>query len=56
MFYLPDEREWREAIARFKAAGYEPVTPFNPYWAQRGVTFEDPDGYRVVLQQESWEL
>jgi hypothetical protein len=23
---------------------------FNPYWDRSGRTFEDPDGYRVVLQ------
>lgn len=25
-----------------------------PYWDRKGKTFEDPDGYRVVLQQSSW--
>lgn len=28
---------------------------FNPYWDRLGVTFEDPDGYRVVLQRDAWE-
>lgn len=55
VFYLPDEREWREAVARMKRAGYYPVTPFNPYWDRCGVTFEDPDGYRIVLQNAKWE-
>lgn len=32
-----------------KHAGYSPAAPENPYWAERGVTFEDPDGWRVVL-------
>ena len=27
---------------------------FNPYWETRGRTYEDPDGYRVVLQQAEW--
>ena len=31
-----------------------PVKAFNPYWDRKGKTFEDPDGYRVVLQQASW--
>ena len=56
VFYLPDEHEWQEAIARFRAAGYEPVAPFNPYWAERGATFEDPDGYRVVIERASWDF
>jgi catechol 2,3-dioxygenase-like lactoylglutathione lyase family enzyme len=25
----------------------------DPYWDCEGVTFEDPDGYRIVLQQGS---
>jgi hypothetical protein len=32
------------------AAGFVPVPSFNPYWDRAGLTFEDPDGYRVVLQ------
>jgi hypothetical protein len=31
-------------------AGFVPVSAVNPYWDRDGVTFEDPDGYRVVLQ------
>jgi len=54
VFYLPDDHNWREAVNRMIAAGYEPVASFNPYWSLAGCTFEDPDGYRVVLQQASW--
>jgi catechol 2,3-dioxygenase-like lactoylglutathione lyase family enzyme len=52
VFYLPDATQWRAAVARFAHAGYDPVAPFNPYWQQYGATFEDPDGYRVVLQRQ----
>jgi catechol 2,3-dioxygenase-like lactoylglutathione lyase family enzyme len=54
VFYLPDLEHWRAAVGRMIAAGYEPVASFNPYWDRVGKTFEDPDGYRVVLQQDSW--
>ena len=54
VFYFPESERWHDAIERMRAAGYEPVAPFNPYWGRRGRTFEDPDGYRVVLQNESW--
>ena len=54
VFYLPDERHWREGVDRMIAAGYEPVPSFNPYWGRAGRTFQDPDGYRVVLQNASW--
>jgi catechol 2,3-dioxygenase-like lactoylglutathione lyase family enzyme len=53
VFYVPDSRRWREAVGRMRLAGYEPVPSFNPYWDRLGCTFEDPDGYRVVLQNAS---
>jgi catechol 2,3-dioxygenase-like lactoylglutathione lyase family enzyme len=54
VFYLPDEGEWRAAITRLEQAGHHPVKAFNPYWDRHGKTFEDPDGYRVVLQNAAW--
>ncbi|HWE99162.1 MAG TPA: VOC family protein [Caulobacteraceae bacterium] len=54
VFYLPHEGAWRSAVDRMRAAGFAPVPAFNPYWDRRGATFEDPDGYRVVLQKEAW--
>lgn len=54
VFYLPDPDDWATAVERMKAAGHAPVPAFNPYWDKRGVTFEDPDGYRVVLQNAAW--
>ena len=54
VFYLPDEDRWRRAVDRLTGLGYQPVTAFNPYWDRKGVTFEDPDGYRVVLQNTAW--
>lgn len=54
VFYVPAEAEWGATCRRMQAAGFTPVPPFNPYWGERGRTFEDHDGYRVVLQQESW--
>jgi catechol 2,3-dioxygenase-like lactoylglutathione lyase family enzyme len=50
VFYLPDEVTWRAAVERLEAAGYAAVAAVNPYWDRHGRTFEDPDGYRVVLQ------
>ena len=35
-------------------AGYVAVPSLNPYWDRRGRTFEDPDSYRVVLQNAAW--
>jgi catechol 2,3-dioxygenase-like lactoylglutathione lyase family enzyme len=54
VFYLPDAAAWRETCARMRNAGFVEVASFNPYWQQRGRTFQDPDGYRVVLEQAGW--
>jgi catechol 2,3-dioxygenase-like lactoylglutathione lyase family enzyme len=54
VFYLPDPMEWQQYCARMRSAGFSEVSPFNPYWQQRGRTFEDHDRYRVVLQQAAW--
>ncbi|HEX5685944.1 MAG TPA: VOC family protein [Ideonella sp.] len=54
VLYLPDAAEWRMACERMQAVGFLPVPSFNPYWDERGRTFVDPDGYRVVLQNAGW--
>ena len=54
VFYIPDTIEWQRMSGAMLAAGFNEVAPFNPYWAIRGRTFEDPDGYRVVLQNADW--
>ena len=54
VFYFPDAKNWQSAVRKMREAGFEPVSAFNPYWDREGVTFEDPDGYRVVLQKAAW--
>lgn len=54
VFYLPRREAWQAAVGRMRAAGFDPVPAFNPHWDQDGVTFEDPDGYRIVLQCDTW--
>ena len=49
VFYVEDDGAFRETAARLRRHGHEPVAPENPYWAEEGLTFEDPDGWRVVL-------
>ena len=52
IFYLPDRSEWQKAVDRMHEAGYDAVPSYNPYWDRNGLTFEDADGYRVVLANE----
>jgi catechol 2,3-dioxygenase-like lactoylglutathione lyase family enzyme len=51
VLYLGDEAAVEAAASRLQA---DPVPPANPYWAEHGRTFEDPDGFRVVLVPEAW--
>ncbi len=55
VFYLPEREEWEAAVSRMRRAGFEPVPSYNPYWDIAGATFEDADGYRVVLQRALWQ-
>ena len=54
VFYLPERAEWSAAVQRVRDAGGTAVESSNPYWDVRGVTFRDPDGYRVVLENAAW--
>ena len=54
VFYLPDHAQWQTTCHKMIAAGFQLVQSHNPYWDRRGQTFEDLDGYRVVIQNASW--
>ncbi|PZP46306.1 MAG: glyoxalase [Azospirillum brasilense] len=54
IFYLPDPADWEAAVQRMRSAGFLPVPAFNAYWDRLGMTFEDPDGYRIVFQRSEW--
>ena len=56
VFYVPELESWEASCARMVEAGFEIVPSHNPYWDARGRTFEDPDGYRVVLQRADWPV
>ena len=49
VFYFPDRSAIDRIADRLLSLGYPAVEPENLYWAQRGITIEDPDGWRVVL-------
>lgn len=54
VLYIADREQWQAACADMLAAGFRGVASYNPYWEARGKTFEDLDGYRVVLENEDW--
>jgi catechol 2,3-dioxygenase-like lactoylglutathione lyase family enzyme len=51
VLYLGD---WDAVRAAADRVGAEPIAPANPYWAENGLTFADPDGFRVVLAASTW--
>jgi hypothetical protein len=54
VFYIPAAAEWQATCARMLATGFKQVASFNPYWETQGRTYEDQDGYRIVLQHAQW--
>ena len=54
VLYIADADEWHSACERMLAAGFLAVQSLNPYWDDKGRTFSDPDGYRLVLQNAGW--
>lgn len=52
VFYVG--QEFAPACARMLAAGFRVVDAHNPYWDANGRTFEDHEGYRVVLCRSEW--
>lgn len=54
VFYVPEAKAWKVACEKMAIAGFKQVPAYNPYWDKQGASFEDPDGYRVVLQNAAW--
>jgi hypothetical protein len=49
VLYFESPEKYTAAIARLHRLNILPVEPANPYWAHKSQTFEDPEGWRVVL-------
>lgn len=49
VLYIPNIEMIRNIAKRLLHMGYPEVEPENPYWTQKGITIEDPDGWRIVL-------
>jgi len=54
VFYIPEADQWQAQCDAMLKAGFIDVLSFNPYWDENGKTFEDVDGYRVVLALRDW--
>jgi catechol 2,3-dioxygenase-like lactoylglutathione lyase family enzyme len=49
VFYATSLDEFRNIKEKFVINRVKYVAPKNPHWAKNGITFEDPDGFRIVL-------
>lgn len=49
LLYLESEQVYISAVKRMEVHGHRPVEQENPYWKDKSQTFEDPDGWGVVL-------
>jgi|SRR5471030_714068 catechol 2,3-dioxygenase-like lactoylglutathione lyase family enzyme len=49
VFYAESLDEFNIIKEKFIANRIKHVRPKNPYWEKNGITFEDPDGFRIVI-------
>lgn len=56
VFYVDCSQAWERTCRHMIDAGFSVVESTNPYWEKVGKTFEDLDGYRIVLQNRDWDL
>jgi len=56
VFYLPESKAWKATCSAMRDAGFKNVPAYNPYWDVHGETFQDVDGYRLVLHNRGWDL
>lgn len=55
VFYIEDQEEWNTVCSSMLDTGFKAVKSLNPYWDVNGKTFEDPDGFRTVIQNAKWD-
>ena len=53
VFYIPNKSELEKLAEKIYSLGYKAVEPENPYWKEKGITIEDPDGWRIVLMNSN---
>lgn len=53
VFYSQDQTEFDTIIFRAAEMGYTDLVARNPYWNSKGKTYQDPDGFRVVIARPS---
>lgn len=49
VLHIPARERRDDIVARLVAGGASPVAPVNPWWIDKAIVFNDPDGWPVVL-------
>ena len=49
VLYYATTAEYNNAVALIESFGHKAVAPENDYWIDKSLTYEDPDGWRVVF-------
>jgi uncharacterized glyoxalase superfamily protein PhnB len=49
VLYITDPDAYDRLNKRMQQMGHAPVEPENSYWLERSFTYQDPDGWRVVI-------
>lgn len=52
VFYLDNKSEVERLQHKFNSYGIAELTAENPYWSINGITYPDPDGYRIVITKK----
>ena len=55
VFCMPEGEYWQKRLKALFEAGFQQVTPPQLYADEGTATYEDPDGYRVVLRCGRWK-
>ena len=54
VFYIESRNDYKKICSDMEMSGFIKVKSVNPYWERSGSSYEDPDGYRVVIYNEKW--
>lgn len=49
VFYVDTDEELNRLKKSFEDHGHAALTAKNPYWNLRGLTYSDPDGFKIMI-------
>jgi catechol-2,3-dioxygenase len=49
VFYFDNNHDFQKAVDRMKSINAKEVQPENSYWKDKSISFEDPDGWGIIL-------